>query len=62
MSTDIFRSKDAMPGGADPMVVRPHTTLEEQARFGGQPLPGYRKNPMDVVNTRERPQATGRRP
>ena len=60
--TNIFQSRDTMPDSTDG-VVRTHMTLPEAAQYGGQPLPGMRKNPNDVVNTHTgMPNPTGRRP
>jgi hypothetical protein len=61
-ATDIFRSRDTTPI-EDDGVVRATSVPAVAAQYGGQRLPGMRRNPMDVVNTRGgMPNPTGRRP
>lgn len=60
-ATNVFQSKETMPVSGEGLA-RTDMTLAEARPWGGLPLIGMRKNPNDVVNTRVRPQATGRRP
>lgn len=58
-TTNIFRNTDPMPSEQDPQSIN---VIQTQADSRNARLPGSVKYPNDVSNTRQKPQATGRRP